>query len=59
MLIKHFVLLAMRAINKYCGVDANPYLFIVSLLFTILIAVFIEWLSCKDKFKWISWLWAN
>ena len=43
-------------IDKYFGINLKPYHFMFSLLITLLIAVFIDWLSRKDKFKWICWI---
>lgn len=55
MFIYKFVSLAMSVFEKCCGVNTKQHLYIVTLFLTLFIAVFIDWLSCKNKFKWIKW----
>ena len=55
LLVNWFTALAIRAVDKYCSLALAPYQFVLSLAFTLLIAIFIDWLSHKDKFKWINW----
>lgn len=52
------VSLAIRTLDNYWKLGLAQYLFVFSLVFTLLIAVYIEHLSCKDKFKWIRWLFS-
>lgn len=59
MLVYRLVALTISVIDKYAGVEILPYQFAVSLFVTLLIAVCIEWLSNKDKFKWLNRLPGN
>ena len=54
MLINEFVWLGISVINKLLGIELTDYQFIISLGCTLIFAMFIEWLSCKEKFKWIN-----
>lgn len=55
-LVIQFVSTSVIVINKYWHIDAAHYQFIISLFFTVLIAVCVDWLSCKDRFKWLKFL---
>lgn len=52
-LVNKFTSLAVSAVDKYFNIDLVCYQFILSLSFTLLIALFLEWLSQKERFKWI------
>lgn len=54
-IVNKFASLAVSVVDKKFGIELANYQFILSLLFTLLIAMFIDWLSCKDRFKWINW----
>jgi len=54
--VNELVTLALAKLDGFGNSSLTQYLFVFSLLFTLLIAVFIEYLSCKDKFKWLNWL---
>ena len=41
---------------KFLRIDIQPFQFFISLAMTILLAFGIEWLSRKEKFKWIRWI---
>ncbi len=56
LLVKELVLLGIKIIDKYFEIELISYTFILSLIFTLMIAIFVDWLSYKDKFKWINWL---
>lgn len=56
LLVHDFASLAVSMINKHFGIELIKYQFLLSLIFTLLIAIFIDWLSYKDKFKWVNWL---
>jgi serine/alanine racemase len=53
-LVNTFVSLAIRVIDKYLDISLIQYQFLLSLLFTLVFAICVEWLSGKDKFKWIN-----
>ena len=53
LLVNEIVSQVISGINKW----ENCELFF-SLTLTIVIAISIEWLSCKEKYKWITWLLA-
>lgn len=54
-LVDAFTSLAVRIVEKYCGIGLVPYQFALVLIFTLLLAVFTDWLSHKANFKWINW----
>ena len=47
---------ALSVVEKYCCIAIKQYQFVLSLLFTLLFAIFTEWLSHKNRFKWVNWL---
>lgn len=56
--VNEFVSLAISAFDRITGIDAIRYQFLLSLTVTVLLCVGVEWLSCKDRFKWLKWLFA-
>ena len=56
LLVNKVTILAIRAMEKCCSVAIAQYQFVLSLLFTLMFAMFVEWLSRKKRFKWINWL---
>lgn len=56
LLVNRVTSLAISVIAKYLGIELTSYQFVLSLLFTLLLSLFIDWLSCKDRFKWVNWL---
>lgn len=44
-----------KFLYKFLHIDLQPFQFFILLTVTILIALGIEWLSHKDRFKWIRW----
>lgn len=44
-----------KGLYKFLHIDIQPIQFFIVLAVTILIASGIEWLSNKDRFKWIRW----
>jgi serine/alanine racemase len=56
LLVNKFTLLAASVVDKYCSIGLVRYQFVLSLSFTLLIAIFADWLSHKDKFKWVNWI---
>ena len=47
---------ALSAAENYCCIAITQYRFVFTLLFTLLFAIFIEWLAQKDRFKWLNWI---
>lgn len=57
-LVNNIMSLVVSFANQYCNIELVSYQFILSLSVTLLIAVFIDWLSHRDKFKWVNWIFA-
>ena len=55
LLVNRITFLAVRVVDKYLNIELVRYQFILSLSFTLLIALFIDWLSQKERFKWVNW----
>ena len=55
-LINWIVSLGASVIEKYCSIYIIQYHFLITLFFTLIFAICVEQLSCKDKFKWLKWL---
>ena len=53
--VNTFVSLFIRMLAKYWHVSIGEYQFVISLSITLCLAICVEWLSRKDKFKWINW----
>ena len=47
--------LALSVVGRYCCIEIAQHQFVLSLLFTLLFAIFTEWLSHKNGFKWVNW----
>lgn len=58
LLVYRFTALAVSAVDSYCGIGLKRYEFALSLFVTLLIAIFTDWLSHKEKFKWVNWILA-
>jgi serine/alanine racemase len=56
LLVNKVTSLALSVVEKYCCIAITQYQFVLSLLFTLLFAIFTEWLSHKNRFKWVNWL---
>lgn len=56
LLVGNFTILARDNLSEFCGIDLTQYLFAASLLFTLLFSLLVDWLSNKDRFKWIHWV---
>ena len=56
LLVNKVTSLALSVVEKYCCIAIKQHQFVLSLLFTLLFAIFTEWLSHKNRFKWINWL---
>ena len=56
LLVNKVTALALSVVEKYCCIAITQYQFVLSLLFTLLFAIFTEWLSHKKRFKWVNWL---
>lgn len=54
--VSEFTLLAVSVVDKYFNNVLMRYQFILSLSFTLLIALFLVWLSQKERFKWVNWV---
>lgn len=55
-MIDHFVSIAVSILGNTFGIDIRSFQFILSLLFSLLLAVCIESLSHREHFKWLRWL---
>lgn len=55
MLINKVMALGLGVVEKYCCIEITQYQFFFSLLFNLLFAIFTEWLSHKNRFKWVNW----
>lgn len=53
LLVNKLVVWFMGYIDKYLNINLFDFEFLITLVLSILIAVLVEWLSCKNKFKWI------
>lgn len=51
-----FVTMAIGFLGKSFSVVLDTYQFVITLVLTSLIAIFVDWLSCKERFKWVNWL---
>ncbi|MEE0265598.1 MAG: acyltransferase family protein [Acutalibacteraceae bacterium] len=40
---------------KFLSIDIQPYRCLIALVITLLLTIGIEWLSRKERFKWIKW----
>lgn len=58
LLAKYFTRKIFVLINEYTGVDLTAFLCVASILLAILMAVLIEALSHKEKFKWLHILYS-
>lgn len=56
LLVNRFTSLAVKIVDKYFNIGLVSYQFILSLSFTLLVALFLDWLSQKERFKWINWI---
>ncbi len=56
MFVYAFVKYVIKGFDKFLCLDIMPYQCIITLLMTLIISICIEWLSHKEKFKWIKWL---
>ena len=54
--VKKFTSLFVGFIDKNFNIELIRYQFILSLSFTLLIALFLSWLSQKERFKWVNWV---
>lgn len=55
LLVNKVTSLALSVVEKYCCIAIAQYQFVLSLLFTLLFAIFTDWLSHKNGFKWVNW----
>lgn len=53
--VNFFTLLVIQNVETLFGLDITRFNFIMTFLGTLLLAVCIEWLSCKNRFKWLKW----
>lgn len=53
--LKNIVEIALDNIKSRLGINLFPYLFIISLFVVLSVTFALEWLSRKEKFKWINW----
>lgn len=48
--------LAVSVVDEHFNIELIRYQFILSLSFTLLIALFLGWLAQKERFKWVNWI---
>lgn len=53
LLVYELISFAVSVIDRYCSVWLARYQFVLSLSLTLVIAIFIDWLSHKDRFNWV------
>jgi len=58
LLVESLVTLGVQILNKWVPVHLGSYRTFVALFFVVLFAFCIEWLSCREKFKWLKWLFS-
>ena len=56
LLVNELTFIAVSVVDWHCNTGLARYQFVLSLAFTLLLAIFIDWLSHKDQFKWINWV---
>lgn len=56
--VDYFVGLVIEIINQNTGLNLTAFQFLITLFFTIILAVIIERLSKTDKFKWMKYLFS-
>lgn len=56
--VKFIVDYVFEHINQSLNIDLTDFTLIFVLTITIITAFLIEWLSNKDKFKWLKWLYS-
>jgi hypothetical protein len=54
-LVNKVTALVLCDVEKHCCIAITQHQFVLSLLFTLLFAIFTEWLSHKNRFKWVNW----
>ncbi len=54
-LVNSLIHYVVNGIYIFLNLNIKPFQCAITLLATLLISSFIEWLSHKDKFKWINW----
>lgn len=55
-MVNKIVKLGISVVEKYLGTGCGAYEFLISLLLTFAVAVVIEWMSHKEKFRWLRWI---
>lgn len=55
-MVDHCVGIAISVLGNTFGIDIRSFQFVLSLLFTLLLAICIESLSHRERFKWLRWL---
>ena len=58
LLVKNLTSLAISVVDKFFSIGLERYHFVLSLAITLVIAISIDWLSHKDRFKWLNWILA-
>lgn len=56
MFVHEFVWIAIYALDKYLHINLIACSFIFYLSATLMLAILIEYFSCKKKFYWLNWL---
>ncbi len=54
LIIDSFVIVLIRIFNDKLNINMEPYRFFISLFFTVLFSIIVEYLSNKEKFSWIK-----
>lgn len=55
LLVHKFASLAVSVLDGILGTSLQSFQFVCTLFVTLAVAVFLEWLACKKRFKWIHW----
>ena len=56
--VKFFVELAIETTKNNIGIDLSAFEYIIIIVFTTLLAILIERLSKKEKFRWLKYLYS-
>lgn len=55
-MVEYFIRMGLLAITKLLHIDLLPYIFPITLTLSLMLAFGLEWLSRKEKFRFLTWL---
>lgn len=55
-MVDHVVSIAVSVLGNTFGIDISAFQFMLSLFFSLLLAVCVETLSRRERYKWLRWL---